>query len=552
MSDQSEPHEQDNGFWDEPVLESVPEKETPDLRETNGEAPDRPYVSRYDSYRFKSTPDPSYHYNGSGTPAGNRQQTGPVNPAPGRPGNSPDPENESRKGLTLAVCIIAGLLFLVVLFAVFIRPFRDAASGDGKESGTQEVHIGRQDDAGDAGDILSSEETAPNTAALEEDREKLPDEATVLMDNPFASSYSEDAESAVPETEETQDKDSGLMTAPQVIASALPSMAAITNVTVTEYEDWFGNIRKFEDVSFGSGIIVSKTDDLYLIATSYEVIASSEGITVTFLDKEESAVSAEIAGVDKASNLAIVSVRADDIPSAIREQIQVIRIDRTGKLRAGEPVVAIGNALGYGQSASKGILSAVNRVVTNADGTQHLVIQTDASINPGNNGGALLNMRGELIGINEVKEVDETVEGIGYAIPMSEAYPVLEKLGARSVREKVDPDEAAYLGIRCITMPESYTLSGYPAGAYVDEVVEGGAAEKAGIQRGDIIISIEGVDITSSDDVLEELSYHKGGESIEVTVARVSDNDEPGWESRPLTESVTLSVVPDSRSDMAS
>ena len=543
MSDQNQLNEAGQIPTDEPVLESSAGDPGPAEPGTAGRDAPRPYESRYDAYRFRSTPDPAYRYDGSANRMGRAPGQNPSDPfsGPGPGGGMPGPNEPDRNKTGLFILLASGALLIALLIGILILlPGRKISVKDAA-SGPSEVQIGRQDDGAVTGEDAAPDGTYSGTQPLEADAESVP-----------AANYAESAAEPAQAEESSREDSRVLMTAPEVIASALPSMAAITNVTVTEYEDWFGNVRKFEDVSFGSGIIVSKTDDLYLLATSMDAVTSSAGITVTFLDREESGVSAEIAGTDKTSNLAILSVKAVDIPREIREKIEVIRINRSGELRVGEPVVAIGNALGYGQSASRGILSAVNRVVTNSDGSQHVVIQTDASINPGNNGGALLNMHGELIGINQLKEIDESVEGIGYAIPMSEAYPVLEKLGSRSVRKKAESGEAAYLGIRCITMPDSYTESGYPAGAYVDDVISGGAAEKAGIRHGDIIVSIGGMDIASSDDVLEELSYHKGGEELEVVVARVSETGEETWDSVPEVETITLSVVPDARSEMAS
>jgi serine protease Do len=203
--------------------------------------------------------------------------------------------------------------------------------------------------------------------------------------------------------------------------------------------------------------------------------------------------------------------------------------------------VAIGNALGYGQSVSSGIISALNRTVT-VDNVSHTLLQTDAAINPGNSGGALLNMKGELIGINEVKYSDTTVEGMGYAIPISKAEPILNKLMNKADRQKVDDSQASYLGVSVKTMPTAYVQQGYPAGAYVDSVVSGGAADKAGIKEGDIITAIDGYSVTSADDLVEELTYYAAGTTIDFSVSRLN-SDQTAYETQ--TVSVTLGAKAD-------
>lgn len=212
-------------------------------------------------------------------------------------------------------------------------------------------------------------------------------------------------------------------------------------------------------------------------------------------------------------------------------------IGDSNNIQVGEQVVAIGNALGYGQSVSSGIVSALNREVTDSDGTTRKVIQTDASINPGNSGGALLNMEGELIGINEAKLVDESVEGVGYAIPMSTAEPILTKLGNKAARQKVSSDKESYLGITCVTMPSSYTQQGYPEGVYVASVVKGGPADRAGIKQGDIITSFDGTSVATKENLINTLEYYAAGEKVEVSLSRLN-SQQNGFEKKQVT--VTL------------
>ncbi|MBR0378510.1 MAG: trypsin-like peptidase domain-containing protein [Lachnospiraceae bacterium] len=312
------------------------------------------------------------------------------------------------------------------------------------------------------------------------------------------------------------------LTVPQVVQQCMPSMVAITNTTIEEYRDFFGGRSTQESVSAGSGIIVGETETELLIATNNHVIENSKDITVTFID--ESAITGTIKGMDSDNDLAIVAVKLDDISNETKDAIRIITIGNSDDMVVGESVVAIGNALGYGQSVSAGIISALGREV-NIDGTPHSLIQTDASINPGNSGGALINMRGELIGINEVKYVDETVEGVGYAIPMSTAEPILSSLGSKAARQKVDDSQASYIGIKCIEVPSYYVAAGYPAGVYVSEVTKGGPAEAAGLKEGDIITAIDGISVTSSAQLINYLQYYAAGETIDFSVSRLNEDN---------------------------
>jgi serine protease Do len=240
-----------------------------------------------------------------------------------------------------------------------------------------------------------------------------------------------------------------------------------------------------------------------------------------------------------------VAVKLDDISEDTKNAIRVVTIGDSNALAVGEAVVAIGNALGYGQSVSRGVISALGREVT-VDGMTHQLIQTDASINPGNSGGALLNMRGELIGINEIKYVNTDVEGVGYAIPMATAEPILESLGSKSARSVVDDDQASYIGIMCIDVPGYYVQSGYPAGVYVSEVTKGGPAEKAGVREGDIITAMDGISISSTTQLITYLKYYAAGEEIDFSISRLNE-DETAFEKEKIT--ITLGSRKDSGID---
>jgi len=327
----------------------------------------------------------------------------------------------------------------------------------------------------------------------------------------------------------------GDMSIKQVAANVMPSMVAITTKTVQQVQSFFtGETQEYEAEADGSGIIVGQTDTELLIATNNHVISGSDTISVAFVDN--SAASATIKGTNADEDLAVVAVQLSDLTDDTKSKISVITIGDSDSCQVGESVVAIGNALGYGQSVSSGIISALNRTVT-VDNVSHTLLQTDAAINPGNSGGALLNMKGELIGINEVKYADTTVEGMGYAIPISKAEPILNKLMNKADRQKVDDSQASYLGVSVKTMPTAYVQQGYPAGAYVDSVVSGGAADKAGIKEGDIITAIDGYSVTSADDLVEELTYYAAGTTIDFSVSRLN-SDQTAYETQ--TVSVTL------------
>ena len=366
------------------------------------------------------------------------------------------------------------------------------------------------------------------------------------------------------------DSSSGIQTAGQggltelsvkeVAANVMPSMVAITNTSVQEVENYFGgygfpgsgNSQSYESVSMGTGVIVGETDEYLLIATNAHVVDGAKELSVAFVD--EQAAEAEIVGTRSADDLAVIRVNKADLSADTLDAVSVIRIGSSADLAVGEQVVAIGNALGYGQSVSTGIVSALGRTIDLTEDSQIGLIQTDAAINPGNSGGALLNMRGELVGINSAKFADTEVEGMGYAIPITEALPILTELangesgGTVQVRE--DGESDAYLGISCATISGEYaSYYGIPEGVYVDSVEEGGAAEEAGLLPGDIITALGGVKITSVDELTEALAAYAGGDTAEITVSRaVQQNSFFGRGDSGISwQSGTLSITFGSR-----
>ena len=343
------------------------------------------------------------------------------------------------------------------------------------------------------------------------------------------------------------DTESGNGSVDSVAQASMPSVVAITTVSVQEIPSFFGyGSRQYKSAATGSGIIVGDNDEELLIATNNHVVDGASTLSVCFIGNDvmnaetetenaddtgdlnlEDAVSARIKGTDSDNDLAVIAVKKADIPEDTLSEIKIAQIGSSEDLVVGQQVVAIGNALGYGQSVTSGWISALNRTISTEDGTSSSgLIQTDAAINPGNSGGALLNMKGELIGINSAKYADSTVEGMGYAIPISRAKPILEDLMNRQTREKVSTEEKGYLGVVLSNLTtEAIQMYDMPEGAFVRGVEEKSPAEKGGICKGDIIVKFDGQSVTSGDDLLEKLQYYKSGEKIEAVVARATDGE---------------------------
>ena len=356
------------------------------------------------------------------------------------------------------------------------------------------------------------------------------------------------------------DSENGTVAA--VAQASMPSVVAITTVSVQEIPSFFGySSHQYKSASTGSGIIVGDNDDELLIATNNHVVDGATTLSVCFIGDDvanaetetvnagdngdlnvEDAVSAKIKGTDADNDLAVVAVKKSDIPEDTLNQIKIAQIGSSDDLAVGQQVVAIGNALGYGQSVTSGWISALNRTISTDDGTNSTgLIQTDAAINPGNSGGALLNMKGELIGINSAKYADSAVEGMGYAIPISKAKPILEELMNRETREKVDSSKKGYLGVSLANLTtEAIEMYNMPTGAFVRSVEDDSPAQEAGICKGDIIVKFDGQKVTDGDDLLDKLQYYKSGEKIEAVIARATNG-----EYEENTIELTLGTRPD-------
>lgn len=356
------------------------------------------------------------------------------------------------------------------------------------------------------------------------------------------------------------DSENGTVAA--VAQASMPSVVAITTVSVQEIPSFFGySSHQYKSASTGSGIIVGDNDDELLIATNNHVVDGATTLSVCFIGNDvanaetetvnagdngdlnvEDAVSAKIKGTDADNDLAVVAVKKSDIPEDTLNQIKIAQIGSSDDLAVGQQVVAIGNALGYGQSVTSGWISALNRTISTDDGTNSTgLIQTDAAINPGNSGGALLNMKGELIGINSAKYADSAVEGMGYAIPISKAKPILEELMNRETREKVDSSKKGYLGVSLANLTtEAIEMYNMPTGAFVRSVEDDSPAQEAGICKGDIIVKFDGQKVSDGDDLLDKLQYYKSGEKIETVIARATNG-----EYEENTIELTLGTRPD-------
>ena len=379
------------------------------------------------------------------------------------------------------------------------------------------------------------------------------DNATLLQTKSkkkSADKKSDDKESK----DDSESKTKGSLDVSDIAAEGMKSVVAITTKSVQDVQSYlgaygFGGSQGFttqqEVEGSGSGIIVGKNDDNLLIATNYHVVSGADTVSVTCIDGET--YEATVNGYDEDKDLAVVSVALSDISDDTMDQIAVATVGSSDDLKVGEQVIAIGNALGYGQSVTTGIVSAKNRKLNDEgleedeDSDATNLIQTDAAINPGNSGGALLNMKGEVIGINAAKYADSQVEGMGYAIPISKAEPILEELMNRETRDKIeDTSKVGYMGIKAADLTtEAIQMYNMPAGAFLTEVTPGGAADKAGIKKGDIVVKLDGQKVSGKNDLVDKLQYYESGETVEVVIARANNG-----EYKEETVEVTLGSKP--------
>ncbi len=301
-----------------------------------------------------------------------------------------------------------------------------------------------------------------------------------------------------------------------IVDRAMPSVVAITSKVIYESQTWFGPMQR-EGVGSGSGIIVGKNDDELLIVTNNHVVEGAEELKVTFIDQV--AVDAAIKGTDADRDLAVIAVPLKNIAADTLSKIAIATLGNSDNLKVGQGVVAIGNALGYGQSVTVGYISALDRTVQTEDGDNQDLLQTDAAINPGNSGGALLNMQGQVIGINSAKYSSTEVEGMGYAIPISKAQDIIDTLMTKKTRTQVADADQGYLGIQCKNIDAATSQQlGMPQGVFIYKIVEGGAASQSDLREKDIITKFDGQGIRTYDDLTSMLKYYKGGSTVTITV----------------------------------
>ena len=376
--------------------------------------------------------------------------------------------------------------------------------------------------------------TGWNGAATVEAASK--DETTLTYAKSEKKENADDSDSKTDDSKDTASTAKGSLDVSEIASEALPSIVSITTKSVQEVQNYFGMYGMYgyapqqqeqEVEGSGSGIIVGKNDDELLIATNYHVVEGADTLSVAFTDGN--AVEASVKGFDEERDLAVVSVSLDDVEDDTMDAVSIANIGSSDDLKVGEQVVAIGNALGYGQSVTTGIVSAKNRRMdsdnnTVTDGSDDSsdgvnLIQTDAAINPGNSGGALLNMEGEVVGINSAKLASTEVEGMGYAIAISDVTDILQNLMNETSRDKLDDSEHGVLGIKGSSVSsEAVQMYGIPAGVFVKKVTEGGAADKAGLKANSVITEFNGKTVSSINQLIEYLSYYEPDEEVELTV----------------------------------
>lgn len=332
----------------------------------------------------------------------------------------------------------------------------------------------------------------------------------------------------------------------QVVEEAMPAVVAVASTAVYQMPDfgfgWFfgGGSQSYEVPSSGSGIIIGENDTELLIVTNNHVVQDTVSLKITFVD--DTAVDAVIKGTDTDTDLAVISVPLDQIPQETKEKIAVARLGDSDGLKVGQGVIAIGNALGYGQSVTVGYVSALNREIKTSDGNTRVLLQTDAAINPGNSGGALLNMKGEVIGINAAKYSSTEVEGIGYAIPVSGVQDILDELMNRKTRSEVAEEKRGYLGIQGTTVDEDAAAAfGMPKGVYVYKILKDGATADSQLREKDIITKLDGMTVKSMQELQKLLKGYEAGETIELLVQRQEDG-----QYKEIQIPVTLTGLPGS------
>ena len=442
---------------------------------------------------------------------------------------TPAPKKRDSAGKWIAVSALV-VIFVCVCIGIGligVYSIRSANQLDSASVGVLEV-------APDAGDDAKNQEDDGNHAATDSPERS---EAGLSGD----SSLTEDTTTgdgqvaAASEIAQQQSASAVVTDVTQVVEAVMPACVSITNNFTQTVQDFWGQTYSQDETASGSGIIIGENEQELLIVTNNHVVDSTEQLYVQFIDGET--VEAQVKGTDASADLAVVAVKLDTIANSTKQEICIARMGDSDSLKIGEPAIAIGNALGYGQSVTTGVISALNRKIESSNSEEGTsLIQTDAAINPGNSGGALLNMRGEVIGINSNKIGGSSIEGMGYAIPISTARPIIEDLMERQTRTKYSEEERGYLGISCINvtsdLSENFSM---PQGIFVAQVYSGTGAEAAGLVRGNIVVAFDGVTVQNQEELTKQMQYYKAGESVEITIMVNSAN---GYQQKNVT--VTL------------
>lgn len=443
---------------------------------------------------------------------------------------TPAPKKRDSAGKWIAVSALV-VIFVCVCIGIGligVYSIRSANQLDSASVGVLEV-------APDAGDDAKNQEDDGNHAATDSPERS---EAGRSGDSSLTEDTTTgDGQVAVASEIAQQQSASAVVTdVTQVVEAVMPACVSITNNFTQTVQDFWGQTYSQDETASGSGIIIGENEQELLIVTNNHVVDSTEQLYVQFIDGET--VEAQVKGTDASADLAVVAVKLDTIANSTKQEICIARMGDSDSLKIGEPAIAIGNALGYGQSVTTGVISALNRKIESSNSEEGTsLIQTDAAINPGNSGGALLNMRGEVIGINSNKIGGSSIEGMGYAIPISTARPIIEDLMERQTRTKYSEEERGYLGISCINvtsdLSENFSM---PQGIFVAQVYSGTGAEAAGLVRGNIVVAFDGVTIQNQEELTKQMQYYKAGESVEITIMVNSAN---GYQQKNMT--VTLS-----------
>ena len=441
---------------------------------------------------------------------------------------APKKADSAGKWIAVGALVVIFVCVCIGIGLIGVYSIQTANQQDSPSVGVFEV----TPDAGDDAEIQENDGNSAATDSSESSEAGLSGDSSLTEDT----TTGDGQVAAASEIAQQQSASAVVTDVTQVVESVMPACVSITNNFTQTVQDFWGQTYSQDETASGSGIIIGENEQELLIVTNNHVVDSTEQLYVQFIDGET--VEAQVKGTDASADLAVVAVKLDTIANSTKQEICIAKMGDSDSLKIGEPAIAIGNALGYGQSVTTGVISALNRKIENSNSEEGTsLIQTDAAINPGNSGGALLNMRGEVIGINSNKIGGSSIEGMGYAIPISTARPIIEDLMERQTRTKYSEEERGYLGISCINvtsdLSENFSM---PQGIFVAQVYSGTGAEAAGLVRGNIVVAFDGVTVQNQEELTKQMQYYKAGESVEITIMVNSAN---GYQQKNVT--VTLS-----------